>query len=162
MRETYYWLIIQRRANTMGLLPELSGRKTRITPQEKCATKRLVMALGYGPSRDSILKARSYLKLLSDLPEAGVTLLLLCGTKEFRTHFLRHPNSLAMLLYWSQLCHPYPHQRRLRTVAQAGGDFSVRCDLEDKDIYNSLHRPRMQYSEPISVSGGTQRRRTTT
>ena len=82
----------------IGLLPETSGKKTRITSQEKYVAKRLVIVLGYGPSRDSILKARSYLKLLSDMQEAGVTLLLLYRTKEFRTYFLHHLNKLSMLL----------------------------------------------------------------
>ena len=142
MKETYYWPIIKQRANTMGPLPESSGKKTGITPQEKYAAKRLVIALGYGPSRDSILKARSYLKLLSDLREAGVTLLLLYRTKEFRTHFLRHPNELTMLLSWNQLYHPHLYQLRLRVIAQAGGDFSGQCDLEDQDIFNRLHIPQ--------------------
>jgi len=90
MKETYYWPIIRGRANMIGPLPGSSCRKTGVTPQEKYMAKRLVMALGYGHSRDSILKARSYLKLLSDLREARVTLLLLYRTREFRTHFLRH------------------------------------------------------------------------
>ncbi len=98
VKETYYWPIIQRHANIIGPLPGLSGRKTGITPQEKYTAERLVKALGYGESRDSVLKARSYLKLLSDPREAGVTLLLLYRTKEFKTHFLRHPNELAMIL----------------------------------------------------------------
>ena len=53
VKETYYWPIIKRRANMIGPLPESSGRKTGVTPQEKYAAKRLVMALGYGHSRDS-------------------------------------------------------------------------------------------------------------
>jgi hypothetical protein len=100
------------------------------------------MALGYGCSRDSILKARSYLKLLSDLREAGVTLLLLYRTREFRTHFLRHPNELAMVLSWNQLYHSRLHQLRLRAIAQTDGDFSGRCDLEDQDIFHRLHIPQ--------------------
>jgi hypothetical protein len=59
--------------------------------------RRLVMALDYSYSRDSILKARSYLKLLLDMQEAGVTLLLLYRTKEFKTYFLRHPNKLTIV-----------------------------------------------------------------
>ena len=55
---------------------------------------------------DSVLKARSYLKLLSDLREAGVTLLLLYRTKESRAYFLRHPNELTKVLSWSQIYHP--------------------------------------------------------
>jgi hypothetical protein len=88
IKETYYWPIIKWCANIIGPLPESLGRKTDITSQEKYAAKRLVIVLGYGYSRDSILKARLYLKLLSDLREAGVTLLLLYRTREFRTHFL--------------------------------------------------------------------------
>lgn len=101
VKETYYWPIIKRRANIIGQLPESSGMKTGMTAQEKYTARRLVIALGYGYSRDSILKARSYLKLLSDLREAGITLLLLYRTREFRTHFLRHWNELAMILSWN-------------------------------------------------------------
>jgi hypothetical protein len=101
VKETYYWPIIQRRVNIMDQLPESLGRKTGITTQEKNTARRLVIALGYSHSRDSILKVRLYLKLLSDLREAGVTLLLLYRTREFRTHFLRHPNELAIVLFWN-------------------------------------------------------------
>jgi hypothetical protein len=109
MKETYYWPIIKQRADTMGPLSESSGRKTRITLQEKYAAKRLVMALGYSPSRNSILKERSYLRLLSDLQEAGLTLLLLYQTKEFRTYFLHNqcalltPNAIPLYLYYNCL-----------------------------------------------------------
>jgi hypothetical protein len=88
VKETYYWSIIKRCTNIIDPLPESSDRKTRVTPQEKSVAKRLVIALGYSYSRDSILKARSYLKLLSDLQKAGVALLFLYRTREFRTHFL--------------------------------------------------------------------------
>lgn len=88
VKETYYWPIIQRLADATGPLPGPRGKKTELSAQEKQTAKRLVIALGYGHSKDSILKARSYLKLLADLREARVTLLLLYRTKEFRTHFL--------------------------------------------------------------------------
>ncbi|TVY13942.1 hypothetical protein LARI1_G007589 [Lachnellula arida] len=109
---------------------------------QKCTAKRLVKALGYGESRDSVLKARLYLKLLSDLREAGVTLLLFYRTKEFKTYFLRHPNELGMILSWNQLYHPCLSQLRLRAIAQAEGDFSGRCDLEDQDVFHRLHIPQ--------------------
>jgi hypothetical protein len=142
VKETYYWPIIKRLANSTGPAPKSPGRNTGLTSQEKDIAKRLVIALGYGHSRDSVLKARSYLKLLSDLREAGVTLLLLYRTKEFRTHFLRHPNQLEMILSWNQLYHPRLQELRLRAVAQADGDFSGRCDLEDQDIFHRLHIPQ--------------------
>jgi hypothetical protein len=142
VKETYYWPIIKRCANMIGPLPESSGKKTGVTPQEKSVAKRLVMALGYGHSRDSILNARSYLKLLSDLREAGVTLLLLYRTREFRIHFLRHLNKLATVLSWNQLYHSRLHQLRLRAIAQAEEDFSSQCDLEDQDILHRLHIPQ--------------------
>ena len=86
VKETYYWPIIQRRANQMGHLSEPPGRRGGLMAQEKYTAKKLVLALGgYGHSTDSIRKARSYLKMLSDLREAGVTLLLLYRTKEFKT-----------------------------------------------------------------------------
>jgi hypothetical protein len=139
VKETYCWPIIQRYISIIGPLPELSGRKTGITPQEKDAAKRLVMALGYGYSRDSILKARLYLKLLSDLREAGVILLLLYRTREFKTHFLQYPNNLAIVLSWNELYYSRLYQLRLRAIAQVEGNFSGRYNLEDLDIFYRLH-----------------------
>jgi hypothetical protein len=142
VKETYYWPIIQRLANTVGPLLGPRGKKTELTPQEKQTARRIVIALGYGHSRDSVLKARSYLKLLADLREAGVTLLLLYRTKEFRTHFMRHPNELETILSWNQVYQPRLQELRLRAIAQADGDFSGRCDLEDQDIFGRLHIPQ--------------------
>ena len=141
IKETYYWPMIQRCANRMGPLPECLGRKSGLTPQEKYIARRLVIALGYGHSSDSILKARSYLRLLSDLREAGVTLLLLYRTKEFRTYFLRHPNEFSTALSWSQLYGSHLHELRLRSISRAEGDFSGRCDLENHDVFHRLHIP---------------------
>ncbi|KFY85061.1 hypothetical protein V500_08742 [Pseudogymnoascus sp. VKM F-4518 (FW-2643)] len=45
-KETFYWPMIQQRAKMIGLLPKSSGRKTEITPQEKSAAKKLILALG--------------------------------------------------------------------------------------------------------------------
>jgi hypothetical protein len=103
VKETYYWRVIQQRAKMMGPLPGSSGRKTGITPQEKYTAKLILHKLGYGTNRDSILKGRSYLKLLSDLREAGVTLFLLYRGGGFKAHFRRRPNELAILLSWNQL-----------------------------------------------------------
>jgi hypothetical protein len=126
----------------MGPLPECLGRKSGLTPQEKYTARRLVMALGYSHSRDSILKAWSYLKLLSDLREAGVTLLLLYRTKKFKTYFLRRPNELSTALSWNQLYGSHLHEVRLRSITRAGGDFSGRCDLENHDVFHRLHLPQ--------------------
>lgn len=142
VKETYYWRVIQQRAKMMGPLPESSGKKTGITPQEKYTAKLILHKLGYGTNRDSVLKGRSYLKLLSDLREAGVTLFLLYRGGKFKAHFRRHPNELAMLLSWNQLYYPHLYQLRLRAIAQAGGDFSNRCDLEDVTIFDRLHLPQ--------------------
>jgi hypothetical protein len=142
VKETYYWPIIQRSADRIGPLPECLGRKSGLTPQEKYTAQRLVIALGYGSSKDSILKARSYLRLLSDLREAGVTLLLLYRTKEFRTYFLRHPNKLSAALSWNELYGSHLHELRLRSISQAEGDFSGRCDLENHDVFHRLHIPQ--------------------
>ena len=156
VKETYYWPIIQRLAIPTGQAPKSSGRKPRITRQEKDTARRLVIALGYGHSMDSVLKARSYLKLLSDLREAGVTLLLLYRTKEFRTYFLRHPNKLTTVLSWNQVYHPRLQELRLRAITQADGDFSGRCDLEDQDIFRRLHIPQgVTWGDHLSDWGNT-------
>ena len=55
-KETYYWPMIQQRAKMIGPLPKSSGPKTEITPQEKLAAKKLIVAMGYGQSRNSIFK----------------------------------------------------------------------------------------------------------
>lgn len=97
IKETYGWPMTRRRVGVMGSLPESSGRKGGITSQEKHMAKRQVEALGYGHSRDRILKARSYFKFLTDLGEAGVTLLLLYRTKQSRAHFNPYLHRLRQL-----------------------------------------------------------------
>jgi hypothetical protein len=139
IKETYYWPIIKQYTNTIDLLPEIPGKKTGITSWEKYTAKRLVIVLRYSPSRDSIFKARLYLKLLSDIQEAGVTLLLLYRTKEFRTYFLYYPNKLTILLSWNQLYYLYLCQLCLRVIAQAEGDFSSQYNLEDNNIFERLY-----------------------
>src|ERR1700716_3550696 len=42
VKEMYYWPIIRGRANIIGPLPGSSGKKTRVTLQEKYMAKRLV------------------------------------------------------------------------------------------------------------------------
>ena len=156
VKETYYWPIIQRLAIPTGQAPKSLGRKLRIMCQEKDTARRLVIALGYSYSMDSVLKARLYLKLLSDLREAGVTLLLLYRTKEFRTYFLRHPNELTTVLSWNQVYHPRLQELRLRAITQADGDFSGRCDLEDQDIFRRLHIPQgVTWGDHLSDWGNT-------
>jgi len=58
-------------------LPNPLGPKTEITPQEKIAAKRLILAIGHSTSRNNIFKWTSYRKLLSDLRNRGATTLLL-------------------------------------------------------------------------------------
>jgi hypothetical protein len=90
----YYWPMIQQRAKTIGPLPDSSGSKTEITPQEKLAAKKLIGATGYGQSRNNIFKWAAYLKLLSDLRDKGTTAFLLGRTSEFKTYFFQHPKKL--------------------------------------------------------------------
>ena len=48
-KEAYYWPMIQQRAMMMiGPLHKSPGPQTEITPQEKLATKKLIVAMGYG------------------------------------------------------------------------------------------------------------------
>jgi len=79
-------------------LPNASSPRTEITPKEKLAAKKLVAAIGYSQSRSNIFKWTSYLKLLSDLREKGVTSFLLCRTSEFKNHFFQHAKDLDILL----------------------------------------------------------------
>jgi hypothetical protein len=58
--ETYFWPMIQQRATMIGPLPNPSGRKTEITPQEKASAKKIILAMGYGKSRDNIFKWTAY------------------------------------------------------------------------------------------------------
>jgi hypothetical protein len=133
--------MIQRRAEEMDPVPKSSGRKTDITPEEKLTAKRLVLALGYSQSRDTILKWRSYWKFLSDLRNQGATTLLRYRTSEFKTYVFPRPNQLDMLLSWNQV-YDFPLQQlRLRVIAQEEGDFSGRCDIEDRRISERLRIP---------------------
>jgi hypothetical protein len=51
----------------IGPLPTASSWKADITPQEKSTAKRLILAMGYGQSRNNIFKWTAYWKLLSNL-----------------------------------------------------------------------------------------------
>jgi len=97
-KETYYWPMIQQRAKMIGPLPNPSSRKTEITPQEKAAAKKLILAMGYGKSKDNIFKWTAYWKLLSKLRDKRTTGLLLYRTHEFKAYFFQHPKELDMLL----------------------------------------------------------------
>lgn len=55
-KETYYWPIIQRRAKLLAPFPKSPGPETEITLQEKVAAKRLIIAMGYMTSKNSIFK----------------------------------------------------------------------------------------------------------
>jgi hypothetical protein len=45
--------MIQQRVKKIGPVPKSSGRKTDITPEEKLIARRLILAMGYGQSRES-------------------------------------------------------------------------------------------------------------
>lgn len=66
-KETYYWPMIQQGAKKIGPLPNSSGPKTEIAPQEKAIAKKLTLAMRYGQDRGTIFKWTAYWKLLSDL-----------------------------------------------------------------------------------------------
>jgi hypothetical protein len=86
--------MVQQRAKIIGPLPNSLGPKTDITPQERIAAKRLILAKGHSTSRDNIYKWTSYWKLLSELRNEGATTLLLYWTSEFKTHFFRYTNHI--------------------------------------------------------------------
>jgi hypothetical protein len=135
-------LLIQQRAKMIGPLPNASGPRTDITPQEKLAAKKLVAAMGYGQSRNNIFKWTFYLKLLSDLREKGATTLLLCRTSEFERYFFHHAKDLDILLSLNKV-YDFPLQQlRLRVIAEEAGDFSGKVDIEERWIYDSLNAPQ--------------------
>ena len=134
--------MIRQRAKMIGPLPKSSGPKTEITPQEKLAAKKLILAMGYGQSRDNIFKWMSYLKLLSDLRDKGATALLLYRTGEFKTYFFQYPKELDILLSWNQVYDFSLRQLRLRVIAEEGNDFSGKSDVEEKWISDRLHAPQ--------------------
>ncbi|KFY85332.1 hypothetical protein V498_07731 [Pseudogymnoascus sp. VKM F-4517 (FW-2822)] len=153
-KETYYWPMIQQRAKMIGPLPPLPGPKNDISPQESSAATRLVHALGLGTSPGNILKWRSYWKLLSDLRNAGATTILLYRTSGFRTYFFRHPKKLDLLLSWNEVFHLPLQRLRLRVIAEEGNDFSGKCDIEDKLIFERLRIVRTEaWGNDISVWG---------
>jgi hypothetical protein len=153
-KETYYWPMIQQRAKMIGPLPKSSGPKTEITPQEKLAAKKLIVAMGYGQSRNSIFKWTSYLRLLSDLRDRGTTAFLLCRTSEFKTYFFQHPKELDMLLSWHKV-YDFPlRQLRLRVIAEEENDFSGKSDIEETWIRKRLHAPEnICWGDHLSVWG---------
>jgi hypothetical protein len=78
---------------------------------------RLILALGYGTSRDNVLKWTSYWKLLSDLRNNGLTTLLLYWTSEFKTYFFRNAKKHKTLLAWNQVLDFPLQQLRRRVIA---------------------------------------------
>ena len=141
-KQAYFWPMIQQRAKMIGPLPTASGRKADITPQEKSAAKRLILAMGYGQSRDNIFKWTAYWKLLSDLRDQGVMALLLYRTPEFKAYFFQHSKELDMLLSWNRV-YDFPLQQLgARIIAQEGNDYSGKSDIEEKWIFDRLHAPQ--------------------
>jgi hypothetical protein len=130
--------MIRQRAKMIGPLPIPPGRKTEITPQEKIAAKQLILAIGHGTCRDNVFKWTSYWRLLSDLRQKGATNLLLYRTSEFKTHFFRYTKKLDLLLSWNHIFDLPLQQLRLRVIAEEGGDFSGKCDIEDSRIFERL------------------------
>jgi hypothetical protein len=59
-KETYYWPMIQQGAKMISPLPNPSGPKTGITPQERAAAKKLTLAIRYGQDRGTIFKWTAY------------------------------------------------------------------------------------------------------
>jgi hypothetical protein len=130
-KETYYWSMIQQRAKMIGPLPNPSGRKTEITPQEKAVGKRLVLAMGYGKSRDNVFKWTAYWKLLSELRDKRATGLLLYRTREFKAYFFQYPKERDRLLSWHRV-YDFPlRQLGARIIAEEGDDFSGKSDIEE-------------------------------
>ncbi|KFY43092.1 hypothetical protein V495_04165 [Pseudogymnoascus sp. VKM F-4514 (FW-929)] len=151
-KETYYWPMIQQGAKMIGPLPNPSGRKADITPQEKAAAKKLTLAMHRGQNRGTIFKWTAYWKLLSQLREKGAATLLLYRTREFKRHFYQHPKEINMLLSWYSV-YDFPlRQLGARTLAQEGDDFSGRSDIEEKWIYDRLHAPHnMCWGDHLSM-----------
>jgi hypothetical protein len=137
-KETYFWPMIQQRARMISPLPIPPGRKTEITPQEKVAAKQLILALRHGTCRDNVFKWTCYWKLLSDLRQRGAITLLLYRSSDFKTHFFRYTKKLDLLLSWNYIFDFPLQQLRLRVIAEEGGDFSGKCDIEDNRILERL------------------------
>jgi hypothetical protein len=156
-RETYFWLMIQQRAKMIGPLPVPPGRKTLITPQERIAAKQLVLAMGHGTCRDNVFKWTSYWRLLSELRLKGAITLLLYRSSEFKTHFFRYTKELDMLLSWNHTFDFPLQQLRVRVIAEEGGDFSGKCDIDDKRIFERLRTTQSgAWANNLSVWGQDQ------
>jgi hypothetical protein len=151
-KETYYWPMIQQAAKMVGPLPNASGPKTEITPQERSAAKKLILAMRYGQSRENIFKWTAYWKLLSELRDKGATPLLLYRTTEFKRYFFQHPKALDILLSWYRV-YDFPlRQLGARTLAEEGNDFSGKSDIEEKWIFDRLHAPQnLCWGDDLSV-----------
>lgn len=109
-----------------------------ISPQEKIAAKQLISAIGHGTCRDNVFKWTSYWKLLSELRLKGAISLLLYRSSEFKAYFFRYTKKLDVLLSWNHVLDFPLQQLRLRVIAEEGADFSGRCDIEDRRIFERL------------------------
>ncbi|PQE05176.1 hypothetical protein CJF31_00011326 [Rutstroemia sp. NJR-2017a BVV2] len=156
-RETYFWPMIQQRAKMIGPLPVPPGRKTLITPQEKIAAKQLVLAMGHGICRDNVFKWTSYWRLLSELRLREAISLLLYRSSEFKTHFFRYTKELDMLLSWNHIFDFPLQQLRIRVIAEEGGEFSGKCDIDNKRIFQRLRMTQSDaWANNLSVWGQDQ------
>ena len=95
--------------------------------------------MGHGACRDNVFKWTSYWRLLLELRLRGAITLLLYRSTEFKTHFFRYTKELDMLLSWNHIFDFPLQQLRLRVIAEKGGGFSGKCDIEDNQIFERLH-----------------------
>ncbi|EPE35147.1 hypothetical protein GLAREA_10843 [Glarea lozoyensis ATCC 20868] len=126
----------------IGHLPIPLGRKTVITPQEKTTAKQLVHTMGYGTCRDSVFKWTLYWRLLSDLRLKGAISLLLYRSSEFKMYFFRYTKGLDTLLLWNYIFNFPLEQLRSRVIAKEEGDFSGKCEIEDRRVFKRLRTTR--------------------
>jgi hypothetical protein len=66
------------------------------------------------------------------LSTKGATALLLGRTGEFKNYFFQHPKELEVLLSWNEVYDFLLRQLPWRVIAEEGGDFSRKSDIEEK------------------------------
>jgi hypothetical protein len=67
-------------------------------------------------------------------------------------HFFQRAKGLNTLLSWNEI-YDFPlRQLRLRVVVEEAGDFSGKCDIEEREIYDRLHAlQNMRWGDHLSI-----------
>jgi hypothetical protein len=144
--ESWYWDIISKGARTLDptTLPAAKGPPDDFSIAEKIMTYKFMVGANYPMSDESQRQFRHYWKALFDFKNAGVGSMLYYRTPAFDAYCKKYPKTkeptlLDTILSWEKVYRPQIDQLELRVRAQRTGDFSGRCNLQQKHVAEKLN-----------------------